>query len=295
MTIRNLPPMQAFTGRQGVAFDTPAKALERWQSELRAMDDAENVINVMDIIGEDFWTGEGVTPKRVAADLQRFGGADLTVNVNSPGGDMFDGITIYNQLREYPGKVTVKVLGLAASAASMLSMAADEILIGRAGFFMIHNCWSRVIGDRNALREAADIFEPFDMAMAEVYAARSGQDIAEISAMMDRETWIGGGRAVELGFAEDLLPSEQIVREDGNAEARGDSVAAHQIDTLLARSGITRSRRRELIKQLKGGTQNAAASGMPGAAGSATQIAGVEDLNGAVQETLSALKSLKFS
>ncbi|MBN0106041.1 Clp protease ClpP, partial [Pseudomonas aeruginosa] len=90
-------------------------------------------------IGYDWWTGEGVTAKRIAGALRAIGGdVDVTVNINSPGGDVFEGLAIYNLLREHKGKVTVRVLGLAASAASFIAMAADEVKIARAGFLMIH-------------------------------------------------------------------------------------------------------------------------------------------------------------
>lgn len=77
-------------------------------------------------------------------------GADVTVNINSPGGDMFEGLAIYNLLREYQGKVTVKVLGIAASAASVIAMAGDDIQIGRGAFLMIHNCWVVAMGSHTA-------------------------------------------------------------------------------------------------------------------------------------------------
>jgi ATP-dependent Clp protease protease subunit len=83
-----------------------------------------------DVIGEDFWSGGGVTVNRVDAALRQIGNQDVEVHINSPGGDMFEGIAIYNRLLEHPGKVTVKVLGLAASAASIIAMAGEEVLIG---------------------------------------------------------------------------------------------------------------------------------------------------------------------
>lgn len=88
------------------------------------------------------------------------GGENVTVNINSPGGDMFEGLAIYNLLREYSGKVTVKVLGIAASAASIIAMAGDEIQIGRGAFLMIHNCWIVMIGNRHDLAKAAIDIEP---------------------------------------------------------------------------------------------------------------------------------------
>lgn len=293
MSKRQLPAVQAFVGRAGLGFETPPNAAERWTPGVRAADtEADNIISVLDVIGEDFWTGDGVTPKRVAAALRKIGERDVEVHINSPGGDMFDGIAIYNQLREHPHKVTVKVLGLAASAASVIAMAGDEIQIGRAGFFMIHNAWGVVAGDRHFMREIADMFEPFDAAMADVYAARTGMDASEIAAMMDRETWIGGSEAVEKGFADSLLPSSAIT-EAGDVEARAAALAAYRVDALLARSGVARGKRRELIREISSGTPGAAATGMPGAAEDAMPGAGVT-ANPNLSDALATLKGIQI-
>ncbi|KLB48562.1 peptidase, partial [Xanthomonas euvesicatoria] len=104
----------------------------------------------------------GVTARRVAGALRAMGKGPVTVNVNSPGGDMFEGLAIYNLLREHDGEITVKVLGLAASAASIIAMAGDTVQIARAGFLMIHNAWVMAVGNRNDLIEVADTLKPFD-------------------------------------------------------------------------------------------------------------------------------------
>ncbi|EOG9562751.1 head maturation protease, ClpP-related [Salmonella enterica subsp. enterica serovar Newport] len=119
--------------------------MDRWNGGIKAAATDDNSISVFDVIGQDYW-GEGVTAKRIAGALRAMNGADVTVNINSPGGDMFEGLAIYNLLREYQGKVTVKVLGIAASAASVIAMAGDDIQIGRGAFLMIHNCWVVAMG-----------------------------------------------------------------------------------------------------------------------------------------------------
>ena len=109
----------------------------------------------------------------------------MVVNINSPGGDFFEGVAIYNLLREHQGRVTVQVMGLAASAASVIAMAGDQILMGDGSFLMIHNAWAVAIGNRHDMADAAKLLEPFDTAMAKVYAARSGVTEAEAARMMD--------------------------------------------------------------------------------------------------------------
>nr|WP_256372528.1 head maturation protease, ClpP-related [Citrobacter sp. wls829] len=123
-------------------------------------------------------------------------GADVTVNINSPGGDMFEGLAIYNLLRDYEGKVTVKVLGIAASAASIIAMAGDDIQIGRGAFLMIHNCWVYAMGNRHDFAELANSLGPFDSAMADIYAVRSGLDMETVQKLMDAESYIGGSDAI---------------------------------------------------------------------------------------------------
>ena len=190
-------------------------------------------------------------------------GADVTVNINSPGGDMFEGLAIYNLLREYQGKVTVKVLGLAASAASIIAMAGDDIQIGRGAFLMIHNCWVVAIGNRHDFAAMVDYLEPFDNAMADIYAARSGLDSDAIKQMMDSETYIGGSDAIEKGLADGLLSSDSVTSDDESPAA-----ALRKLDSLLAKANTPRSERRKLLKALTGNTPGAVTdpTGTPSAA-----------------------------
>lgn len=193
-------------------------ALKRWNPGIRAASEEEHSISIYDAIGQDPWSGEGVTTKRIAAALRSVNGADVTVNINSPGGDMFEGLAIYNLLRDYSGKVTVKVLGLAASAASIIAMAGDEIRIARAGFLNIHNCWVVALGNRQDLLEVASRLEPFDQAMAEIYASRTQSQLISMQQLMDADTWLNGSAAVEQGFCDGLLKSDEVVHGAQQAE-----------------------------------------------------------------------------
>lgn len=185
-------------------------ALERWNRTIRAASDDEYSISIYDAIGYDPCCGEGVTTKNISAALRSMKGADVTVNINSPGGDMFEGLAIYNLLREYSGKVSVNVLGLAASAASIIAMAGDEIRIARSGFLNIHNCWVVALGNRQDLQAIIATLEPFDLVMAEIYATRTGSERAAMQKLMDADTWLNGSSAVEQGFANDLLISDAV-------------------------------------------------------------------------------------
>lgn len=265
MTIRKLPAAQ-IAARPGLRTEIMPSALNRWNADVHSADgSAENTISMLDVIGSD-WSGEGVTSKRIAAALRSIGDQDVVVNINSPGGDFFEGLAIYNMLREHPAKVTVKVLGMAASAASVIAMAGDEIQIARAGFLMIHNTWVVAIGDRHELRSVGDWLMPFDLAAADIYSARSGIKAAEIVKMLDRETWIPGSDAVDKGFADALLDSDAVSTKANNSSEGRPVAAAHKIDALLARAGVSKSERRELVAALKGSKSSAAPAGMSGAA-----------------------------
>nr|WP_278520065.1 head maturation protease, ClpP-related [Brucella anthropi] len=264
MTMRNLPSAKV-NARPGLRSEMAPSALDRWNSGVKAASEDDNTISILDPIGED-WYGNGVTSKRVSAALRAIGKKDVTVSINSPGGDYFEGLAIYNLLRDHPAKVTVKIVGIAASAASVIAMAADEVQIARAGFIMIHNTWVVGAGDRHALRDIADWLEPFDMTAIDIYAARTGLDEKDIAGMLDRETWIGGADAVDRGFADSLLSADEIESRAAQSLDERPKAAAHKLDTLLARLNVPRSERRELIQALKGGKPSATATGMQDAA-----------------------------
>ena len=280
MSKRNLLPVANFNAKEkgGVS----PLAFDRWNPAIKASDENDNTIGIYDPIGYDYWDDSGVTAKRISAALRSLDGADVVVNINSPGGDVFEGLAIYNLLREYKGHVTVRVLGVAASAASFIAMAADEIQIARAGFFMIHNAWTGLWGNRNDLRETADFLEQIDDTIADIYHVKSGLSMDELKADMDKERWINGHDAIDSGFADAFLPSDVVVEDTKNFTK--EKVAAHKADILLAKAGMSRSSRRELIQDLKG---------TPGATNQATPSASNDVLESVLQSMRNATE--KFS
>jgi ATP-dependent Clp protease, protease subunit len=274
---------------------TRPQVFERWANDHAAvrpaaLETGDNVITMFDAIGEDFWSGGGVTAKKVAAQLRAIGDRPVEIQLNSPGGDMFEGIAIYNILRGHPQEITIKIMGLAASAASIIAMAGDRIEIGAASFLMIHNCWVVAIGNSNDMIEIAKWLQPFDDAMASVYAARTGMDQSEIATMMDDETYIGGAQAIEMGFADALLDNAQI-RADQSANASAQHrkalyVAECGMDAL----GMTRSQRRDAMKEISRMPGAAETEGTPGAAPVGTPSAAAIDWAGHAQNLLNCLK-----
>lgn len=252
MSLRNLPEVKAERLPTVCAFEPDADAVERWNAGIMAASQStENTISILDIIGEDYWSGNGVTSKRVAAALRAIGDQDVFVDLNSPGGDFFEGVAIYNALRAHPKKVTVRILGLAASAASVIAMAGDEIQIGKAGFLMVHNAWVIAVGNRHDLAEAAKTMEPFDDAMATVYSERAGVKKAKAAEWMDNETWFNGEQAVDAGLADEFLPADQVAEDSVKSTAAKSINATRRVEALLAKSGIPRDERRSLIGEVK--------------------------------------------
>lgn len=272
---QGMPAFPNFKNERNIRFDVTTRALNAWNPAIRAAEDdtEDNSISIFGVIGNDMW-GDGITANRIGGALRRIGRSNpVSVNINSPGGDMFEGIAIYNQLLEHKGPVTVNVLGLAASAASVIAMGAEPGLLkmARSSFMMIHNAWVIALGNRNDLVDIADWLKPFDQAMADVYSVRTGDDRDEMLALMDAETYMGGTDAIERGFADTYLDSDRVV-EDANASA--DRIAAHKLDVALAKAGMPRTERRRLLNDYKAGMRNAAGDGTPGAADPATQNAG---------------------
>lgn len=149
----------------------------------------------------------GVTASDFRHTLNQIDG-DIRLRINSPGGDVFDGIAIYNDLVDHPGKIQVEIPGLAASAASIIAMAGDSIEIAESAFLMIHNAWGLAIGNRHDMASLADLLASIDKSLAGIYVARTGIGIRAITQMMDDETWLVGKDAVEQGFADRRLATE---------------------------------------------------------------------------------------
>lgn len=250
MTLRKLPEAKTFQRPQNFQWDAPSDVMAKWaETPIAAAAGDDTTITMFEVIGEDWWTGGGVTAKRVSAALRSIGDRDVTVKINSPGGDMFEGIAIYNLLRAHPAKVTVEVLGWAASAASIIAMAGDEIRMGLGTFMMVHNAWGVVIGNRHDMREAADLFDGFDGAIVDIYEARTGMKRAEIVKLMDAETFMGPSEAVKHGFAD--IVDDKIGAPEGDAKNmdRG-LMARRQTEAALARAGFTRDKRSELLAEM---------------------------------------------
>jgi ATP-dependent Clp protease protease subunit len=158
-------------------------------------------------IAQDSWFDDDITPKKFKAELTESEG-DISVWINSPGGDVFAASQIYNMLKEYKGKVTVKIDGLAASAASVIAMAGDEILMSPVAMLMIHNPSTIIWGEESDMVRAKEMLSEVKESIINAYEVKTGLDRRKISKMMDNETWMSSKKAVDLGFADKVLYEE---------------------------------------------------------------------------------------
>lgn len=155
-------------------------------------------------IAQDSWFDDDITPKKFKAELTTSDG-DIAVWLNSPGGDVFAASQIYTMLKEYEGKVTVKIDGIAASAASVIAMAGDEIVMSPVAMMMIHNPATVVFGEAADLASGIKLLNEVKESIINAYEQRTGLPRGKISNMMDAETWFSAQKAVELGFADKIL------------------------------------------------------------------------------------------
>ncbi len=163
-------------------------------------------------IAEESWFDDDVTPQLFKDELMA-GTGDVTVWINSPGGDCVAAAQIYNMLVEYPGSVTVKIDGIAASAASVIAMAGTRVLMSPVSMLMIHNPMTIAFGDSGEMQKAIEMLGSVKDSIINAYEIKTGLSRAKLSHLMDAETWMDANKAIELGFA------DEIMKRSGETEA----------------------------------------------------------------------------
>lgn len=164
-----------------------------------------------------------VSAKRFVSDLMALDVDTITLRINSPGGDVFDGVAIYNALRDHDARVSVKVDGLAASIASVIMLAGDERHVGIGAKVMIHNPWCMTMGESSDMRKTADLLDDIRDGILDVYVDRTGADRDELAAAMGAETWFSSKDALAMGFAtavDESVDSEVAVRNIARFDER---------------------------------------------------------------------------
>ena len=164
----------------------------------------QRILTLNGTIAEESWFDDDVTPQLFKEELLA-GSGDITVWINSPGGDCVAAAQIYNMLVEYPGKVTVKIDGIAASAASVIAMAGTKVLMSPVSMMMIHNPMTVAYGDSTEMQKAIEMLGSVKDSIINAYEIKTGLSRAKLSHLMDAETWMDATKAVELGFADGIL------------------------------------------------------------------------------------------
>jgi len=199
-------------------------------------------------IAEDSWFDDDITPKQFKSDLYGNGlSDDIIVKIHSPGGDCFAAAQIYNMLKEYPGKVSVRVDGLAASAASVIAMAGDEVCVSPLSVIMIHNPAMLVAGEVADLQVGINLLSEVKESIINAYQSKTGLSRAKIAHMMDAETWMSAHKAIELKFADKILYEEEKV-EDESGGFIFDKLTV--TNTLLHKLPNIRNKRQQAVANL---------------------------------------------
>ena len=183
---------------------------------VRDADTGERTLVLNGQIAEDSWFGDEITPAIFRDELMK-GEGNITVWINSPGGDVFAAAQIYNMLMDYKGSVTVRIDGLAASAASVIAMAGTTVEMSPVGMLMIHNPSTAVIGNTKEMQAAIQMLDEVKESILNAYELKTGQPRQSLSDLMDAESWMNAKKAVELGFADKIL----FANEDEEKQSEG--------------------------------------------------------------------------
>lgn len=191
-------------------------------------------ITIYGVIGKSWWS-DSFSANDIDNALNEAGDNDIIINLNSPGGDAFDGIAIYNRLRRHEGKVTVHIDGWACSAASLFPMAADEVTMGLGAMMMIHEASNIVWGTKTDMRKEADILEELEEGLVDIYMTKAKVGRDDIRAKVNAETWFSAKKAVEIGFAD-----------------KAEGVEDDEQSTATNNAALSIEQKQEILGELKG-------------------------------------------
>ena len=179
------------------------KKFWKWKNQTEKSP-TERVLTLNGTIAEESWFDDDITPQLFKDELNS-GTGNITVWINSPGGDCVAAAQIYNMLMDYKGNVTVKIDGIAVSAASVIAMAGTEVLMSPVSTMMIHNPATVAMGDHNEMQKAIEMLNEVKESIINAYEIKTGLSRAKLSHLMDSETWMNANKAVELGFADGII------------------------------------------------------------------------------------------
>lgn len=183
-----------------------------WKNQSDGEASEERVLELYGTIAEESWFDDDITPKMFRDELFS-GRGNVTVWINSPGGDCVAASQIYAMLMDYPGSVTVKVDGVAASAASVIAMAGNRVLMAPTALMMIHNPMTMAFGDHEDMQRAIEMLDEVKESIINAYEIKSGLSRAKLAHLMDAETWMNANKAIELGLADDILTDSSVTTD----------------------------------------------------------------------------------
>ena len=201
----------------------------------------QRILTLNGTIAEESWFDDDITPQLFREELNA-GSGDITVWINSPGGDCVAAAQIYNMLMDYRGSVTVKIDGIAASAASVIAMAGTKVLVSPVSMLMIHNPATMAMGDAAEMQKAIAMLDEVKESIINAYEIKTGMSRAKLSHLMDAETWMDAHTAVDLGFADEIMTRPADAGAENHATGpmlfSRAAVTNHLMDKLAAKCRI---------------------------------------------------------
>ena len=201
----------------------------------------QRILTLNGTIAEESWFDDDITPQLFREELNA-GSGDITVWINSPGGDCVAAAQIYNMLMDYRGSVTVKIDGIAASAASVIAMAGTRVLVSPVSMMMIHNPATMAMGDAAEMQKAIAMLDEVKKSIINAYEIKTGMSRAKLSHLMDAETWMDAHTAVDLGFADEIMTRPEVTGAENHVAGpmlfSRAAVTNHLMDKLAAKCRI---------------------------------------------------------
>ena len=214
---------------------TQAKKFWAWKNLAEDGQPEERVLELYGTIAEESWFDDDITPRMFKDELNA-GSGDVTVWINSPGGDCIAASQIYTMLMDYKGNVTVKIDGIAASAASVIAMAGTKVLMAPTALMMIHNPMTGAFGDHEDMLKAIEMLNEVKESIINAYEIRTNLSRAKLSHLMSSETWMNAKKAIELGFADEILTDDKTVADVPPFAFSSKAVEATLINKITAKA-----------------------------------------------------------
>lgn len=201
--------------------------------EFRNQAGGEAELYLYDFIGYDWWSDSGISAAEFAQSLKDLGSPKrLTIRINSPGGDVWDGMSIFNMISQLPYETRTEIDGLAASIASVIALATDRVAAGEMSQLMIHDAWTATVGNEQQMRELADVLAKLDQQIAETYAKRSGKSAKYFRDLQDAETYLTAQEALDIGLVDEVIGTRKSGQNASRSKTSNRVRRQMQLDKL---------------------------------------------------------------